>query len=75
MGMNVTHVFIRTACDALADSMFHLKEKDKEVLCDKLVKLCEKYAPGTFKEAEDESKHERKSSEDLSEMLDDMLED
>jgi len=70
MGMNVTHVFIRTACDALADSMFHLKEKDKEVLCDKLVKLCEKYAPGTFTDAETP-----KDDRTVTEMLDDMLED
>jgi hypothetical protein len=70
MGMNVTNVFIRTACDALADNMTNLEDKDREKLCDKLIKLCEKYAPGTFTDAETP-----KNDISVTEMLDDMLND
>jgi hypothetical protein len=72
MGLNVTNVFIRTACDALADNMTNLEDKDREKLCDILVKLCEKYAPGTFGKAE-KPKRKPKTRRDLSNMLDDML--
>jgi len=70
MEMNVTNVFIRTACDALADNMTNLKDKDREKLCDKLVLLCKKYAPGTFTDAETP-----KDDRTVTEMLDDMLND
>lgn len=70
MGMNVTNVFIRTACEALRNNMSNLKEKDREVLCNKLVKLCAKYAPGTFTDAETP-----KDNRSVTEMLDDMLDE
>lgn len=74
MGMNITNVFIRTACDALADNMSNLNDKDREALCDKLVKLCAKYAPGTFNDAET-PEDKPKTREDISRMLDNMLDE
>jgi hypothetical protein len=56
MGLNVTNVFIQRACDALKHNLHKLEDDDREDLCDKLVNLCMKYAPGTFvDETEDKS--------------------
>ena len=46
MPMNVTRVFIDEALNALEDA--DLTEEQEEELCDVLVDLCMKYAPGTF---------------------------
>lgn len=46
MPMNVTRVFIDAALEALEDA--DLTEEQEEELCDILVELCMKYAPGTF---------------------------
>lgn len=52
MPLNVTAVFIQKACDALKYAS--LTKKQEEKLCDELVKLCHKYAPGTFETHGDE---------------------
>ena len=44
--MNITRVFIDEALKALRDA--DLTEEQEEELCDVLVDLCMKYAPGTF---------------------------
>lgn len=48
MGMNITNVFIKKACEALNANMHKLNEEQREELCDKLVALCDEFAPGTF---------------------------
>ena len=49
MPMDMDVVFTRTALDALRDNMLHLNKKQQKKLCNELIKLCEVYAPGTFK--------------------------
>ena len=44
--MNITRVFIEEALNALENA--DLTEEQEEELCDTLVELCMKYAPGTF---------------------------
>lgn len=52
MPLNVTRVFIKKAAEALVDA--RLEYDEEEALCDALIELCEKYAPGTFKSEENE---------------------
>lgn len=48
MPLNVEGVFLDTALDALRDCFVNLTQKQQHQLVNRLITLCEKYAPGTF---------------------------
>lgn len=75
MGLNVTNIFIIQALDALRDNMHHLEYEEKEDLCDTLIKLCDKYAPGTFKDSGEGEKPEDINGLECEDELDDGLDE
>lgn len=54
MGLDVTAVFIETACDALKNSKGKVTREQYEELCDELIALTKKYDLKVFTENKDE---------------------